>query len=322
MDPLFSFVPTNIDGFIDRQQEMQSIINLIHQNRIVTIVGPAGIGKTSIARNLSNYMNNRRKFKDGIIYVRLRGCESAQMFISRLSLWIRSCLSNINPDRLIFDDESDLDSIELLKKQDSIVNKKDIFSDSALAVLKNKEILLILDNCEDPLENDHELFTSDLEGVIEYCSKIKVLLTSRRPLNKLAFNQEKIFMLHPLPKESALKLLISKSPRNINNNEIVELLSCDIPAGNRINQGLHQLLNINRRESKLLNHPFTELLGGHPQAISLAAPLLKDNSLKELFYAFWESNVLDVIDDPSIGHNPYTSLRVSLELSIEHVRRK
>ena len=176
-----------------------------------------------------------------------------------------------------------------------------------------------MDNCEDPLENDHELFTADLESVIEHCSKIKVLLTSRRPLNKLAFNQEKCFNLYPLPKESALKLLISKSPRNINNNEIVELLSCQIPARNNLNLGLQQYAN--RHNNKLLNHPFTELLGGHPQAISLAAPLLKDNSLKELFYAFCESNVLDVIDDPSVGQNPYTSLRVSLELSIERVRK-
>ena len=50
--------------------------------------------------------------------------------------------------------------------------------------------MLILDNWEDPIENDHELFTADLESVIEYCNKIKVLLTSRRSLNKLAFNKE------------------------------------------------------------------------------------------------------------------------------------
>ena len=41
-----------------------------------------------------------------------------------------------------------------------------------------------------------------------------------------------------------------------------------------------------------------------------------------MFYAFCESNVLDVIDDTSIGPNPNTSLRVSLELSIEHIRKK
>lgn len=36
----------------------------------------------------------------------------------------------------------------------------------------------------------------------------------------------------------------------------------------------------------LLDHPFTEMLGGHPQAISLAAPLLEYKSLKEIFQNF------------------------------------
>ena len=86
--PYFDYVPSNIDGFIDRQQEMYEIIELLHDNRVVSISGPPGIGKTSISRSLSNYLRDRRKFKDGIIYVKLRGCESTQMFLSRLSLII------------------------------------------------------------------------------------------------------------------------------------------------------------------------------------------------------------------------------------------
>ena len=256
------------------------------------------------------------------IYVRLRGWESSQMFMSRLSLWIRSCCSHLNPDQLVFEDEDEVENIEILKKHKSITNRKDNYNGSALNVLKNKEVLLILDNSEDPLENDHELFIADLENIIEYWSKLKVLLTSRRPLSKLVYNQEKIFHLYPLPKESALKLLITKSPRNISNNEISELLNWEIPVGSKIHQGLRRQQNTAQKDVRLLNHPFTELLGGHPQAISLAAPLLKDNSLKELFLAFWESNVLDVIDDTSYGQNTNTSLRMSLELSIAHVRKK
>ena len=69
----------------------------------------------------------------------------------------------------------------------------------------------------------------------------------------------------------------------------------------------------------LLNHPFTMLLGGHPQAISLAAPLLEYKSLKELFYAFCSSNLMDALDISSNNQNINTSLRVSLELSINHM---
>jgi len=37
------------------------------------------------------------------------------------------------------------------------------------------------------------------------------------------------------------------------------------------------------KNMNLINHPFTKILGGHPQAISLAAPMLEYKSLSELF---------------------------------------
>ena len=115
---------------------MQNIINLVHNNKIVTIVGPAGIGKTSIARNLANYMNDRQKFKDGIIYVRLRGWESAQMFMSRLSLWIRSWLANLTLEQLIYEDENEVEDIEILKRHKSVINGKEALNESAVNILK------------------------------------------------------------------------------------------------------------------------------------------------------------------------------------------
>lgn len=88
--PMFDSNPSNVEGFIGRQQEMYDIIHLLDQHRLVSILGPPGIGKTSLARNLANYLKDRRKFSDGIIYVALRGCETAQMFLTRLSLVIRA----------------------------------------------------------------------------------------------------------------------------------------------------------------------------------------------------------------------------------------
>jgi Mrp family chromosome partitioning ATPase len=88
--PIFDSNPSNVEGFIGRQQEMYDIINLMEEHRLVSILGPPGIGKTSIARNLANYIKDRKKFSEGIIYVPLRGCESAQMFLTRLTLIIRA----------------------------------------------------------------------------------------------------------------------------------------------------------------------------------------------------------------------------------------
>lgn len=71
--PLFQSHPSNVEGFIGRQQEMYDIIKLLNQHRLVSILGPPGIGKTSLARNIANYIKDRNKFTDGIIYLTLRG---------------------------------------------------------------------------------------------------------------------------------------------------------------------------------------------------------------------------------------------------------
>ena len=103
----------------------------------------------------------------------------------------------------------------------------------------------------------------------------------------LAHNLEKIYRLEPLPKESALKLLISKAPRRISNKEIKELIETKAPEESKLGESLNYRQHINdNQDPSLLDHPFTMLLGGHPQAISLAAPILKDSSLKQLFLTF------------------------------------
>ena len=94
-----------------------------------------------------------------------------------------------------------------------------------LNVLRDKEVLLIMDNAEDPLEDDNAKFVSELESIIDHCIKIKFLVTTRKTINKLAYNHEKPYTLCPLTKEASLKLLISKAPREIKNKEIHELLN-------------------------------------------------------------------------------------------------
>lgn len=149
---------------------MYDIINLLDQHRIVSILGPPGIGKTSLARNMANYIKDRKKFRDGIIYVTLRGCESAQMFLTRLTLIIRNSVP--------FEDykKHGLEEIDKKKKKDKKnKDKESIDKDDEskyrifiLNMLKDKEALLILDNAEDPLEDDNERFVSELESIIDH----------------------------------------------------------------------------------------------------------------------------------------------------------
>ena len=275
---------------------MYEIINLLDYHKLVSILGPPGIGKTSLARNLANYVKDRKKFSDGIIYVALRGCESAQMFLTRLCLRIRTTCS--------FEEYKKYGLEEIDKKSNSesdgaYIDKDDEskYRNFILHILRDREVLLILDNAEDPLEDDNKRFVDELDAIIDHCNKIKLLVTTRKTINKLAHNHEKPYILQPLSKEASLKLLIAKAPREIKNPELQELLQCTIPKRCKISQSINVKLRDEVSETvTLLDHPFTALLGGHPQAISLAAPLLETKSLKRLFYAFCDSNLMDAMD--------------------------
>ena len=132
-------------------------------------------------------------FKDGIIHVKLRGCASAQMFMTRLSMSIQAAVKNMKQN--ITQNENYFNELSM-KKHHSTVLKTQI-SDS-LQILKEKKILLILDNCEDPIDNDHKRFVLELENILENYPKVKLLVTSRKPLKELIYNEEKVFILQPL----------------------------------------------------------------------------------------------------------------------------
>jgi len=126
------------------------------------------------------------------------------------------------------------------------------------------------------------------------------------------------YHLYSLSPEASIRLLIDEAPREISNKEIQELLDYQIPIGHKIHQ---QFPTMRKGEIHMTNHPLVLMLGGHPQAISLAAPMLENQSLKELFCQLLETNIMDALD---IQHDQqsYVSLRISLEISIQSLKKK
>ena len=52
---------------------MHKIAKLLLNNRLITVRGLPGIGKTSICKRLGYFVSERGTFKDGVIYISMRG---------------------------------------------------------------------------------------------------------------------------------------------------------------------------------------------------------------------------------------------------------
>lgn len=158
--PIYN-VPTPFTPFIGRQPELRTIqaYLLDHGSRLVTLVGPAGIGKTRLSiEAVRNIAAQKNSFGDGIYFVALARVE--------------------NLDRLI----SELASAVTFKLQEQPDPHQQLLNH-----LRTKQCLLVLDNFEH-LE-DCAPFLSQL---LVIASGVQLLVTTHAPLNLQA--EQRLFI--------------------------------------------------------------------------------------------------------------------------------
>ncbi len=146
---------------IGREQDAAVVASVLQQPdvRLMTLVGPGGVGKTRLAQEVATTMSD--DFANGMLLVDLAPVNDPE----RVPLAIAQVL-------------------ELREGGGELIR------DRLLGTLRRKEMLLLLDSLERVL--DAAPFVSEL---LKKCPHVKVLATSRAPLR---FHEEREFQVQPL----------------------------------------------------------------------------------------------------------------------------
>ncbi len=150
---LFCNLPTPPTPFVGRSKETEAITTLFADPacRLLTLVGPGGIGKTRMAQEVARRISeaNDCDYQDGVYFVPLQALSAPNQMIQTIADTVDStCCETSNPQQELID------------------------------YLKPKCLMLLLDNLEHLLEG-----VEIISAILAAAPGIKVLATSREALN-------------------------------------------------------------------------------------------------------------------------------------------
>lgn len=143
-------LPAPITLFIGREKEQADIVDLLAENRLVTLTGMGGIGKTRLGIEAAR--QSLSDFPDGVFLVQLAQLNDP----SRIASTTRQALGYVE-------------------------NRKLSAEQQLIEGIGGKQMLIVLDNCEHMIQDAAE-FASKL---LSACSGLKILATSREALRVL-----------------------------------------------------------------------------------------------------------------------------------------
>jgi predicted ATPase/class 3 adenylate cyclase/DNA-binding CsgD family transcriptional regulator len=140
-------LPTQLTRFVGRSTQMDDIRGLLAENRLVTLTGAGGAGKTRLAIEVASRMTGN--FADGVWYADLAPITHPEVVPVAVTR-----------------------ALGLPDQPGSSI------TETLLRFVRGRQMLLVLDNCEHLLEASAGLVTEMLAA----CSRVTVLATSREPL--------------------------------------------------------------------------------------------------------------------------------------------
>jgi predicted ATPase/DNA-binding CsgD family transcriptional regulator len=154
-------LPREMTGFVGRDRELDALAGLLGTVRLVTVTGPAGVGKTRVALRAATRASEG--FADGVCFAELGGLRD----IDLVPHTVAACLG--------------------LPEQDARSG-----ADAVVDYLSERRVLLVLDTCEHVVAGCAPL----VGALLSAAPGVTVLAGSRQPLDMPG---EHVFPVPPLP---------------------------------------------------------------------------------------------------------------------------
>ncbi|HZZ48704.1 MAG TPA: LuxR C-terminal-related transcriptional regulator [Pseudonocardia sp.] len=149
-------------SFVGRRAELRTLRDLLGGHRLVTIAGPGGVGKTRLALHAASEF--RHAFPDGVGLVELAALGDPELLAQTFA-----------------------DGLGIAHRGDSATSVQTVL----IEYLRDRRMLLIVDNCEHLVEDCAELLVQLLRAT----TGVVVVATSRE---SLGLAEEFVFVLDPL----------------------------------------------------------------------------------------------------------------------------
>ena len=166
-------LPADATSFVGRRRELTEIKRKVAEARVVSVVGPGGVGKTRFALHAAAALS--RGYRDGAWLVHLAETRDPEL------------VSNAFLSALDLRDQAATAPLRLL-----------------LAFLRDREVLLVVDSCEHLVEAVARVVTE----VVKAARGVHVVTTSREPLS---IPEEQVFPLTPFGQNDAVSLFTQRA---------------------------------------------------------------------------------------------------------------
>jgi predicted ATPase len=170
-DTLTANLPLSLASFVGRERELDEIATLVREHRLLTLTGSGGVGKTQTALQVATAL----------------GDSSAAWFVGLAPISDPSLIPAAIASALRVQDVPTRPLLETL-----------------LEHLKNKTLLLILDNCE------HVVVQAAMvaDALLANCPRVAILATSREPLRA---RDEQVYRIPSLSASDSVTLFADRA---------------------------------------------------------------------------------------------------------------